>query len=424
MIRMFRKSSDKIEELTREYEKLEDSRNYLVLKIIEHTAESKSVLDESIDRLKEVLKAQNRLIINITYEFKTPLTLIIGLVKNLIKDSNDSKSIGELMVIHRNAIRLINLINQFLDILEIESGEIRKKIDHVSGTDIPLENSEPEIEIKNSNPNSFFNIGPSSVLPDTDSIKPVLLVVEDNSDVRNYIKDFLTIHYKILEAIDGEDGWNKSTQNLPDLIISGIIIPGMDGLKLCRKLKSDERTSHIPVIFLTIKDASEDKIEGLETGADDYITKPFEPRELKARIKNLIEQRKRIHEHFRKHGFSALEYNSFTLLDQMFLQKIVSVINTNISDSSFGVENIAEKMTISRSLLLKKITALIGEPPVKLLRRTRLNKAAELIERKFGSIYEIALEVGFTNPSYFAVCFKKQFGCSPSQYLLSKPFYL
>lgn len=422
---MFREPSDKkIEELTREYEKLEDSKKNLVLKIKEYTVESKSELAESFDRLKEVLKAQNHLIINITYQFRTPLTLIIGHLKNLIKDSNDSKTIRELMIIHRNANRLINLVNKFLDILEIESGEINKKIEHESAIAIPPVNSEPEIVIKNSYPDSFFNIGHSSVLTDTDSIKPVLLVVEDNSDVRKYIKDFLSIHYKILEAIDGEDGWNKSIQNSPDLIISGIIIPGMDGLKLCRKLKSDERTSHIPFILLTIKDASEDKIEGFETGADDYITKPFELRELKARIKNLIDQRKRIHEHFRKHGFSALDYKGFTLLDQMFLQKIVSVINTNISDSSFGVENLADKMTISQSLLLKKTTALIGEPPVKLLRRTRLNKAAELIERKFGSIYEIALEVGFTNPSYFAMCFKKQFGCSPSQYLLRDPFYL
>jgi DNA-binding response OmpR family regulator len=132
--------------------------------------------------------------------------------------------------------------------------------------------------------------------------QPILLIIEDNFDVRNYVKDNLDKEYSVLEAVDGEDGWNKSIDHIPDLIVSDIMMPKMDGFRLCEKLKTDERTSHIPVILLTAKAAKADKLAGYETGADDYIMKPFETDELKARIKNLIEQRKRIQEHFKNKG--------------------------------------------------------------------------------------------------------------------------
>jgi signal transduction histidine kinase/ligand-binding sensor domain-containing protein/DNA-binding response OmpR family regulator len=253
-----------------------------------------------------------------------------------------------------------------------------------------------------------------SLITETD--KPFLLIVEDNSDVRNYIKNNLEKDYRILEAVDGEDGWNKALEHMADLIVSDVMMPKMDGFELCKKLKTDEQTSHIPIILLTAKAASSDKIEGYEIGADDYIMKPFEPAELKARIKNLIEQRKRIHEHFKKHGLFEIEERNITPVDQKFLQKAVSVINEHISDTTFGVEVFAEKMNVSRSLIFKKINSLTGEPPIELIKRIRLNKAASLIGKDFGNISEIALEVGFSNPSYFSECFKKQFGVAPSNY--------
>lgn len=245
---------------------------------------------------------------------------------------------------------------------------------------------------------------------------PVLLLVEDNFDVRNYIKDNLTKEFRILEAVDGEDGWEKSIEQIPDLVVSDVMMPKMDGFKLCEKLKTDERTSHIPVILLTAKAASTDKITGLEIGADDYIMKPFEPAELKARIKNLIEQRKRIHEHFRKHGLFELAEKNITPVDQKFLQKVYDLITQHISDTSLNVEAIVESLAISRSVFHRKILSLVGETPGDLIRRIRLKKAASLIEQKFGNLSEISLEVGFNNPAYFSECFKKQFGMSPSQY--------
>ena len=194
------------------------------------------------------------------------------------------------------------------------------------------------------------------------------------------------------------------------------MMPKMDGFELCRKIKTDERTSHIPIILLTAKAASKDKIAGYETGADEYIMKPFDSNELKARIKNLIEQRKRIHEHFRQNGLIELDESKITPLDKKFLQNTTCLINDNISDTSFSVERLAEALNISRSVLYKKIISLTGEAPVELVKTIRMNRAAELIRRKTGNMSEIALEVGFKNPAYFSECFKKQFGVSPSQY--------
>ena len=248
------------------------------------------------------------------------------------------------------------------------------------------------------------------------SEKPSLLIVEDNPDVRKYINMILNNHYNITEAKDGEEGLDKAFECIPDLIISDIMMPKMDGFQMCSRLKSDTRTSHIPVIMLTAKATMQDKISGLELGADEYIMKPFEAAELKARIKNLIEQRKRLHEHFRRYGLAEIEDKNITSVDQQFLRKATDIISRNISDSSFGVEVLAEGLAVSRSLLLKKTEALFGESPSELIRRIRLNRAAKLIERKFGNVSEVAIEVGFTNPSYFAECFKKQFGVAPSHY--------
>jgi DNA-binding response OmpR family regulator len=252
---------------------------------------------------------------------------------------------------------------------------------------------------------------------DAESDPPSVLLVEDNSDVRYFIKGNLEKEYRICESEDGEDGWNNAVEHLPDVIISDVMMPKMDGFELCKKLKTDERTSHIPVILLTAKATMKDKIEGLETGADAYIMKPFEPDELKARIRNLIEQRKRLHEHFKKQGIAQFNDSPILSIDKKFLQKVFYIITENIPNQEFSVELLAEQSAVSRSVLHRKIVSLTGEPPVELIRRIRLTRAIELIRNHWGNLSEIALEVGFNNPAYFSECFKKQFGVSPSQYL-------
>ena len=282
----------------------------------------------------------------------------------------------------------------------VESIETQRKV-----TDLVIEEYDQELKKKKLELEFSFN-----------NEKPVLLIVEDNYDLRKYIIEILSEYYQISEAEDGEEGFRLSIEHIPDLIISDIMMPKMDGIELCEKLKTDERTSHIPVILLTAKATSNDKIIGYETGADDYIMKPFEEKELKVRIKNLLEQRKRIHEHFRKHGLIELDESRITSIDKKFLERVYKIITENISNSSCNVEFLAENLAISRVILHRKITSLIGESPVELIRRIRLKRAADLIEKNFGNITEIAYEVGFNNPAYFSECFKKQFGVSPSQY--------
>jgi len=258
--------------------------------------------------------------------------------------------------------------------------------------------------------------GKTAGIPPIEKSKPVLLIVEDNADVRQYIQRDLEAEYSIAEAVDGVDGWNRSLERMPDIIVSDVMMPKMDGFALCNKLKTDERTSHIPVILLTAKATSKDKVEGFETGADDYIMKPFEQAELRARLRNLLEQRKRLHEHFKKHGLFEIDEQKITSVDQKFLQKAHAIITEQMSNPAFGVEVVAEQMAVSRSLLLKKVEALTGEPPIDLIKRARLNKAAQLITAGFGNTYQVALEVGFSSPSYFTKCFKRQFGVNPSEY--------
>jgi DNA-binding response OmpR family regulator len=250
----------------------------------------------------------------------------------------------------------------------------------------------------------------------TETEKPLLLIVEDNYDVRNYIKKSLGEGYRIIEAVDGEDGWNKSIEQLPEMIVTDVMMPKIDGFELCARLKSDERTSHIPVILLTAKATGQDKIAGYETGADDYIVKPFEPEELRARTRNLIEQRRRIQDHFKKHGLFELDEKKITSVDKIFLRKVFGSINKHLAEDTLSVDTLVEECALSRSVLHRKIVSLIGEPPGELIRKSRLKKAAYLIEQKFGNISEIALEVGFSNPAYFSEAFRKEYGISPSQY--------
>ena len=252
------------------------------------------------------------------------------------------------------------------------------------------------------------------ILMSTD--KPILLIVEDNTDVRNYIKGYFETDYLVIESADGREGLEKSLKYIPDIIISDVMMPKMNGFELLDKLKTDEKTNHVPVILLTAKAADQDKIEGLQIGADDYMMKPFDAEELQVRVKNLIKQRQRLREHFLKEGIFDCNDKEITSVDKEFLKKTVKIIENHIADTSFGVDIFAEELFMSRQQLRRKLLSIVGESPSDLTRRIRLTKSAKLIEHNFGNISEIAIEVGFNNPAYFAQCFNKQFGMSPSKY--------
>lgn len=243
----------------------------------------------------------------------------------------------------------------------------------------------------------------------------IILTVEDNEDIRKHITDHMADYY-VMEAADGAEGLQIAVEQLPDLVITDLMMPKMDGVELCRKLKIDERTSHIPVIMLTAKTSVEDRIEGLETGADDYLTKPFNIKELRVRVKNLIEQRKKLRERFRKELLLEPREIAVTSADERFIMQTLKVIEKNMSDQDFSVEQLGTELAMSRMQLFRKIKALTDQSPSEYIRTIRLKRAAHLITSNFGNLAEITYEVGFNNPSYFSKCFRELYGVAPSEY--------
>jgi signal transduction histidine kinase/ligand-binding sensor domain-containing protein/DNA-binding response OmpR family regulator len=253
--------------------------------------------------------------------------------------------------------------------------------------------------------------------------KPLLLIVEDNIDLHVYMNSQLSNDYRIIDAMDGVKGLEKAIETIPDLIISDVMMSEMDGYELCHKVKTDERTSHIPLILLTARASMDSKIEGLEKGADDFITKPFDVLELHTRIKNLIKQRRRLHEkltrNIRRMGLEnlmELEVEDMTSTDQNFMQKALHVIHENLSSPDFDIEKFSSSFALSRIQVHRKLKGLTGEAPGSFIRQIRLNKAADLLKMQTGTVSEIAFSVGFNNLSYFTKCFKEQFGVVPSEY--------
>lgn len=246
--------------------------------------------------------------------------------------------------------------------------------------------------------------------------KTSILIVEDSEDVRTYLTSLLKNEFQMNEAVDGEDGIKKAAEFLPDLIISDVMMPAMDGFEFCKKIKTDWLTSHIPVILLTAKANVESKIAGLETGADDYLTKPFSSKELFARVKNLLEQRKILRERFSKEIKVEPASIAVNSIDNEFLEKAFAVAEKNLSNTEFNSEYFAKEMFLSRSQLHRKILAVIGQAPGEFIRTFRLKKAASLILEKRLSITQIAFEVGFSSPSHFTKAFRQQFNCLPTEF--------
>jgi DNA-binding response OmpR family regulator len=249
-----------------------------------------------------------------------------------------------------------------------------------------------------------------------DKKKPVLLLVEDNEDFRFYLKDNLRLQYSIVEAKDGKEGLERALSVLPDLIVSDIMMPQMNGIELCRKIKTDQRTSHIPVLLLTARTAEEQKIEGFESGASDYVTKPFNFEILQSRIKNLVAQRLAFQKNFVRHIDIKTADVQITSLDEKLIQKAVKVVEDNMGDSDFSVEKFSRELGMSRVHLYKKLLSLTGKSPIEFIRTIRLQRAAQLLQKSQLSVSEIAYKVGFNNPKYFSKYFKDQFNILPSAY--------
>ena len=245
---------------------------------------------------------------------------------------------------------------------------------------------------------------------------PLLLIVEDNTDMRHYIKKTLSDRYQIIEAENGKEGVTKAEQTVPDLIISDIMMPQMDGYKLCERIKTKELTSHIPVILLTAKADHDSKLSGLEIGADDYLSKPFDAGELKLIVRNRIEQRRKMRERFSKEITLEPKHISVSSLDEKFLAKVMAIIEEHIDDENFSIDSFSGEAGYSNIHFYRKIKALTDQTPSTFLRTIRLKRAAEMLSVKSDNVTQIAYSVGFSSLSYFNKCFKEQFGMTPGQF--------
>lgn len=248
-----------------------------------------------------------------------------------------------------------------------------------------------------------------------DPSKPSVLVIDDNADIRAYVHTLLNSEYSIIEAADGTEGIRKAMKYVPDVIISDVMMPGIDGIECCRRLKGELQTCHIPVILLTACSLDEQRIQGYAGGADSYISKPFSSQLLLTRIRNLIESRQRMKQFFGDRQTLAKE--DICDMDKDFVERFKSLIEVKMGDSELNVEDLGKEMGLSRVQLYRKIKSLTNYAPNELLRMARLKKEASLLASSDMTIAEVGYEVGFTSPSYFAKCYKEQFGESPTEFL-------
>ena len=243
-----------------------------------------------------------------------------------------------------------------------------------------------------------------------------LLLVEDNEELLYLMERILSRHYHVLIAKDGLEALDIIKDNEIDIIISDVMMPEMDGLELCRTLKSNLETSHIPIILLTAKNTAEDRIECYNAGADGYISKPFELKILEARINNFIMHKKNKQEEFRTNVEVNIDSLETSSIDKEFLDKVISVIKSNMSEGDFDVVQLADALAVSKSSLYRKMKIATGLSPIEFIRNIRLKHGSQLLKDRSISVAEVAYECGFSNPKYFATCFKEEFGVSPKEY--------
>ena len=525
----------------------------------------------SADSLRQIDQMKSQFFANISHEFRTPLTLILGQLESVLSSDIDSKEKSKLLVANRNSRRLLTLINQLLDLSKLEAGNMElnasqynivsflkslfysfesmaeskkielsfqsesenipvifdldmlekvfynlvsnaikytnemgnvsisiKNIDSLyveivvqdTGTGIPpvylpnifdrffqvdntstrnfegtgiglalvkelinlhhgtisvdstvgvgsifyirlplsqteIENvSERSSEVNRDNLNNYFaekgvieaKIETKEKEKEPADSREIVLIVEDNKDVREYIREQLEADYRIVQAENGQVGMIVAQETVPDLIISDLMMPKVDGFQFCKAVRNEEKTSHIPIIMLTAKAAFDNKMEGFEIGVDDYITKPFSAKELKVRIRNLIDQRKLLRERFKGATIIKPSEVTATSIDQIFLEKVIKSIEANIENQDFTPDSLANEVNMSVSQLNRKLNALINQPAGQLMRSLRLQRAADLLKQNAGTVAEICYQLDFNDPAYFSRAFKKQFGCSPSEY--------
>jgi DNA-binding response OmpR family regulator len=245
--------------------------------------------------------------------------------------------------------------------------------------------------------------------------QPLVLVIEDNFELRKFIGSVLTANYQVIEAANGEEGVKLGLERIPDLVITDLMMPLMNGYQVCTSLKSNEKTSHIPVVMLTAKSDVDSRIAGLETRTDAYLSKPFDQRELLATIENLIALRRQLQDKYDQGNIWHTNSNSLPSMEQIFLEKIKRSVEAHLDDERYSVDQLGDEIGMSRVQLHRKLKGLTGQSPGELIRVFRLQHAFELLKQKVGTVSEVAYMVGFSNPNSFSTSFSKHFGFAPSE---------
>lgn len=545
----------------------ESQRNYLLgilvlslalIGLLGYLYNAKQKINKKLETLNQV---QSRFFANISHEFRTPLSLIIGPLQKIIQENPHAPEATSWKIMYRNAVRLHRLINEILDLSKIESGNMKlrvaegdlkqflktvyaslfslaeqKQIDYTldvpdgsvtgyfdrdklekivsnliynalkftpEGGHVQLSithiNHQLTVQVKDTGPgipadqltqlfNRFHRVEGTSArivegtglglalskelaeahhgtltaespetggsiftltIPTarayykselTDPVaetyesfydeypidgqpvesrasaeRPVILIAEDHADMRTFIHQVVAEQFDVVMTENGNEAWDKALHHIPDLVISDLMMPGINGTELCKRMKTHEATSHIPVIMLTARADQESKLEGLHTGADDYLTKPFDARELLARIQNLVEQRKKLKALFTQQA-SSFTRASGESRDTAFYNKVISIIEKNFTDPAFGVEEFTREIGMSRMQLHRKLKALTDQSPGDFLRLFRLGHAKKLLSVKGISVSEAAYQSGFNNLPNFSRIFKAWAGITPSEY--------
>jgi len=292
--------------------------------------------------------------------------------------------------------------------------------EHLLADEMLVDTEKAEIKPQKQYTDGELSYSETKSKPEINENRPVILIVEDIADVREFIRISLGEKYEIIEATNGKEGLEKILEDEPDLVISDVMMPEMDGLEMTRQLKTDMKTCHIPVILLTARATLEHKLEGLEEGADSYIPKPFNSRHLEIRVKKLLESRAKIREHYQGMPELPDEESGINRLDKKFLTKLTLLIEQNIGKEDLSVEELGEKIGISRVHLYRKIKKLTDMSVSEFVIVVKLKKSLELLRNSGKTIAEIAYEVGFSSPSYFTRCFRDQFKMSPTEYMQNK----
>lgn len=355
-------------------------------------------------QMKELGDEQNRFYTNASHQLRTPLTLIIGPLQQLGESKTLSEGDHELLgIVQRNAEQLLHLVT---DVLQFQK-ETQKMIQDPQPDDVhaisrrSVQDGQHDIVVRDQ----------------SDELATVL-IVDDNDDMRRYLRTLLLDRYYVLEASDGQSGWKLARESVPDLVISDVMMPVMDGLTFCAKLKADPLTSHIPVILLTARSTEQQQAEGLSQGADAYLTKPFSAEVLIAHIVSLLANRQKLKEAFaaekQQTNDNHEQDEKLSTPDKMFMDTLRQAILKNMSNTKLKMDDLGADMGISRVQLYRKVKAMTGMSPVELLKEMRLQRAMKLLKATDKTVAEVAYEVGFGTPGYFSSCFKKQYGKYPT----------